>query len=188
MTYRAAVFNERGGDLVIVEKEKPIPKAGEVLIKVQACGLCHSDVFVKVGAMGNTFPRAPGHEVIGTVESTGENVSDRFPVGSRVGVGWFGGACFKCDNCRRGDFVLCSSHLTCGISYDGGYGEYMIAPEIALALVPESLSAVEAAPLLCAGVTTYNSLRNAGVRAGDIVVVQGIGGLGHLGIQFAEIG
>lgn len=182
--YRCAVFKEKMGDLVIEERDIPTPGNQQVLIKVEACGMCHSDVFVKVGAMGNSFPRVPGHEVAGVVESVGEGVDEDWK-GKRVGVGWFGGACFKCDNCRRGNFVLCSGHLVCGISYDGGYGEYMVAPLSALARIPDSLSSVDAAPLLCAGITTFNSLRNSGVRAGDNVVVLGIGGLGHLALQFS---
>ena len=184
-TYKCAAFLEKGGDLVVQEREIPSPKSGEVLIKVEACGMCHSDVFVKVGAMGNSFPRVPGHEVAGRISKVGDDVSDQWKEGTRVGVGWFGGCCYKCAECRRGNLVLCSKNLISGISYDGGYGEYMIAPESALALIPDDLDSVHAAPLLCAGVTTFNSLRNSGVRGGDNVVVLGIGGLGHLGVQFA---
>ncbi len=174
------------GPFEIVEREIPEPAAGSVRIKVQACGVCHSDSLTKEGAFpGIQYPRVPGHEVIGVVDSVGAGVA-RWTAGQRVGVGWHGGACGYCDTCRRGDPFACeTSTLVTGITSDGGYAEYMIAPGNALALVPEELSAVEAAPLMCAGITTFNALRNSGARAGDLVAVLGLGGLGHLGVQFA---
>jgi len=183
---KAARISKPGADFEIVEVDAPQPKRNEVLIKVQACGICHSDVFVKDGLFpGIDYPRIPGHEIVGLVESVGEDVTE-WKKGQRVGVGWHGGHCFTCASCRRGDFINCQNAQITGISYDGGYAEYMVAPREALALVPESLQSAEAAPLLCAGVTTYNALRNAGGRPGDVVAVQGIGGLGHLGIQYAK--
>jgi len=181
---KAAQFKEKGGDLQIVDIDKPSPAKNEVLIKVQACGICHSDVFVQNATMGNSFPRTPGHEVIGTIEKLGEDV-DLFKVGQRVGVGWHGGHCFDCEPCRRGMFINCENAKISGISYDGGYAEYMTAPYEAIARVPDELSSTEAAPLLCAGITVFNGMRNAGLRAGDTVAVQGVGGLGHLAIQYA---
>lgn len=183
--YRCAVFKEQGAPLEIEEREIPSPGRGEVLLKVQACGMCHSDCYVQYGAMGTVFPRVPGHEVAAVIEQTGEQVSERWQKGMRVGVGWYSGNCGNCDPCRRGNFNHCQEGKISGISYDGGYGEYMIASQHALASIPDELSATRAATLLCAGVTTFNSLRNSGVRAGDLVVVHGIGGLGHLGVQFA---
>ncbi|WP_124980510.1 alcohol dehydrogenase [Nonlabens xiamenensis] len=182
---KAARFMEQGGDLQVVDMPKPQPAANEVLIKVEACGICHSDDFVRQGAMGNEFPRTPGHEVIGIIEETGSNVS-LFKSGDRVGVGWHGGHCFDCDPCRRGKFINCENAKISGISYDGGYAEYMTAPYEAVARVPDNLKSTEAAPLLCAGITVFNGMRNAGLRAGDTVAVQGIGGLGHLAIQYAH--
>jgi D-arabinose 1-dehydrogenase-like Zn-dependent alcohol dehydrogenase len=171
--------------LQMVEREIPTPTAGQVLIKVQACGVCHSDSFTVMGAFpGIAYPRVPGHEVVGVIDKVGERVPNWKP-GQRVGVGWHGGHCGHCPSCRRGDFVTCQNAQIPGISYDGGYAEYMIAPFEALAAIPDELDAAEAAPLLCAGITTYNALRNSGVRAGDTVAVLGIGGLGHLGVQFA---
>lgn len=185
-TMNAMVVNKPGADFVMVEREIPTPGPGHVLIKVEACGICHSDVFVKEGLFpGIEFPRSPGHEVAGVVESVGAGVKMWQP-GQRVGVGWHGGHCFECESCRRGDFITCANEAITGISYDGGYAEYMVAPEHVLALIPDGLSAVDAAPLLCAGVTTYNALRNAGARPGDVVAVQGVGGLGHLGVQYAS--
>ncbi|MGH7260662.1 MAG: alcohol dehydrogenase [Nitrospiraceae bacterium] len=164
----------------------PEPGVGSVRIKVEACGVCHSDSFTKEGIWpGIRYQRVPGHEVAGIIDAVGSGVAGWIP-GQRVGVGWHGGHCGYCDSCRRGDFVTCqiASHVP-GITYDGGYAEYMIAPAGALALIPDGLSAIEAGPLMCAGVTTFNSLRNSGARSGDLVAVLGVGGLGHLGIQFA---
>jgi D-arabinose 1-dehydrogenase-like Zn-dependent alcohol dehydrogenase len=183
---KAAQISKAGGDFEIVEREVPRPGAGQVLIKVQACGVCHSDVFTKEGAWpGIEFPRVPGHEVAGIIDELGEGVS-AWKKGQRVGVGWHGGQDNTCRSCRRGDFRNCSNVKISGISYDGGYQQYMVAPVEALAAIPDSLSDVEAAPLLCAGITTYNALRHSGAMPGDIVAVLGIGGLGHLGIQFAN--
>ncbi len=182
---KAARFLEQGGNLTIVEMDKPSPKANEILLKVEACGICHSDAFTQAGAMGNDFPRTPGHEVIGIIEELGDNVT-LFEKGERVGIGWHGGHCFDCNPCRRGKFINCENAKVSGISYDGGYAEYMTAPYEAAARVPEDLKSTEAAPLLCAGITVFNGMRNAGLRAGDTVAVQGIGGLGHLAIQFAH--
>jgi D-arabinose 1-dehydrogenase-like Zn-dependent alcohol dehydrogenase len=169
-----------------VEREIPTPRAGTVRIKVQACGVCHSDSVVKEGLFpGIPYPRVPGHEVIGMVDALGAGVVG-WTVGQRVGVGWHGGNCGRCDSCRRGNFFACSvALLTTGISFDGGYADYMIAPEQALAVVPDELSNADAAPLMCAGVTTFNALRNSDARGGDMVAILGLGGLGHLGVQFA---
>ena len=174
------------GAFEIVEREIPEPAAGWVRLKVQACGVCHSDALVKEGLWpGLQYPRVPGHEVIGTIDALGSGV-EGWKTGQRVGVGWHGGHCGYCDNCRRGDFFACQiALLTTGISFDGGYAEYMTAPAKALASMPNDLSAVESAPLMCAGVTTFNALRNSVARAGDVVAVLGIGGLGHLGVQYA---
>jgi D-arabinose 1-dehydrogenase-like Zn-dependent alcohol dehydrogenase len=157
-----------------------------VRIKVQACGICHSDTVTKDGLFpGIQYPRVPGHEVIGLIDAVGPNVP-RWTVGQRVGVGWNGGYCGYCDSCRKGNFFACeTSTQVTGVTRDGGYAEYLIAPSSALASVPEELSAEEAAPLMCAGVTTFNCLRNSGARPGDVVAVIGLGGLGHLGVQFA---
>src|SRR5437016_5932363 len=183
---RAAQIARPGGSFEIVEREIPQPSPGWVRIKVQACGICHSDSLVKEGHWpGLQYPRVPGHELVGVVDAVGTGVAQWKP-GQRVGVGWHGGHCGHCDACRRGDFFGCNVALQItGISFDGGYAEYMIAPAIALALVPEDLSAVEAAPLMCAGITTYNALRNTNARPGDVVAVLGLGGLGHLGVQYA---
>ena len=174
------------GSLELVEREVPEPQPGWVRIKVDACGVCHSDSLIKEGLWpGIQYPRVPGHEVIGVVDALGEGVKP-WKNGQRVGVGWHGGNCGYCAHCRRGEFFACEvALLTTGISFDGGYGEYMVAPAEALALVPDELSAVDGAPLMCAGVTTFNALRNSGARGGDVVAVLGIGGLGHLGVQFA---
>ena len=181
-----AQISKPGGDFEIVERPIPEPGAGEVRIRVQACGVCHSDVLTKEGILpGIQYPRVPGHEVAGTVDKTGAGVSV-WRKGQRVGVGWHGGHDGTCRECRRGDFRNCQNGKICGISYDGGYQEYMLAPAEALVPIPDSLSDVDAAPLLCAGITTYNSLRHSGALPGDLVAVQGIGGLGHLGIQFAN--
>jgi D-arabinose 1-dehydrogenase-like Zn-dependent alcohol dehydrogenase len=175
-----------GADFQIVEREVPEPGAGHVRIKVQACGVCHSDVLTKEGLWpGIQYPRVPGHEVAGIIDALGAGVSG-WTSGQRVGVGWHGGHDNTCPECRRGDFRNCRNLKVAGISYDGGYQEYMIAPIEALAAIPEGLNAVEAAPLLCAGITTYNALRHSGALPGDLVAVLGVGGLGHLGIQFAR--
>jgi D-arabinose 1-dehydrogenase-like Zn-dependent alcohol dehydrogenase len=177
---------EAGGPLQINERETPEPRAGEVRLKVRACGVCHSDVLTKDGLVaGIEYPRVPGHEVAGVIDALGDGVT-AWKIGQRVGVGWHGGHDGTCRECRRGDFRNCQNQKICGISYDGGYQEYMLAPAEALVAIPDSLSDVEAAPLLCAGITTYNALRHSGALPGDLVVVQGIGGLGHLGIQFAS--
>jgi D-arabinose 1-dehydrogenase-like Zn-dependent alcohol dehydrogenase len=183
---KVAQISKAGGNFEIVEREIPKPGAGEVLIKVQACGVCHSDVLTKEGAWpGIHYPRVPGHEVAGVVEEAGAGVAE-WKKGQRVGVGWHGGQDGTCVSCRRGDFRNCRNLKIAGIHYDGGYQQYMVAPVEALATIPESLSDVEAAPLLCAGITTYNALRHSGAMPGDLVAVQGIGGLGHLGVQFAS--
>jgi len=183
---RVVQITRPNGPLEIVEREITEPAAGSVRIKVEACGVCHSDSFTKEGTWpGIQYPRVPGHEVAGIVDAVGSGVA-AWKEGQRVGVGWHGGHCGYCDSCRRGDFVTCQiAPQVPGIAYDGGYAEYMIAPAGAVALIPEGLSAVDAGPLMCAGVTTFNSLRNSGARPGDLVAVLGIGGLGHLGIQFA---
>jgi D-arabinose 1-dehydrogenase-like Zn-dependent alcohol dehydrogenase len=182
---KVAQIPKAGGDFEIVEREIPKPGAGQVLIKVQACGICHSDVLTKQGWPGIEYPRVPGHEVAGVIDELGEGVS-AWKKGQRVGVGWHGGQDGTCLSCRRGDFRNCRNLQIPGISYDGGYQQYMVAPVEALAAIPDSLNAVEAAPLLCAGITTFNALRHSGALPGDLVAVQGIGGLGHLGIQFAH--
>lgn len=175
-----------GGDFQIVEREIPTPDAGQARIKVQACGVCHSDVLTKDGALpGIQYPRVPGHEVVGVIDEVGAGVS-AWTKGQRVGVGWHGGHDGTCIACRRGDFGNCRNLKVAGISYDGGYQQYMVAPVEALVAVPESLNDAEAAPLLCAGITTFNALRHSGAFPGDLVAVQGVGGLGHLGIQFAN--
>src|SRR6266700_4391997 len=175
-----------GGPLELVERDIPEPQPGWVRVKVEACGICHSDSLIKEGLWpGIQYPRVPGHEVIGVVDAVGERVKP-WKTGQRVGVGWHGGNCGYCDHCRRGEFFACEiALLTTGISFDGGYAEYMLAPAEALARVPDDLNSVEGAPLMCAGITTFNALRNSGARPGDLVGVLGIGGLGHLGVQFA---
>jgi D-arabinose 1-dehydrogenase-like Zn-dependent alcohol dehydrogenase len=183
---KAVQVSKAGGNFEVVERPIPEPGRGQVRIKVEACGICHSDVLVKEGLWpGIQYPRVPGHEIAGRVDAIGADVVSWKP-GQRVGVGWHGGHCFVCDPCRRGDFILCQNEKITAISFDGGYAEYMIAPAEAVAAIPEDLPADQAAPLLCAGITVYNALRNAGARAGDLVAVQGIGGLGHLGIQYAR--
>src|SRR5580698_2473058 len=183
---KAAQISKAAGDFEIVEREIPKPGAGHVLIKVLACGVCHSDVLTKEGLWpGIQFPRVPGHEVAGVIEELGEGVSG-WTKGQRAGVGWHGGHDGTCLQCRRGDFGNCRNLKITGISYDGGYQQYMVAPIEALVAIPDSLKDVEAAPLLCAGITTYNALRHSGALPGDLVAVLGIGGLGHLGIQFAN--
>jgi D-arabinose 1-dehydrogenase-like Zn-dependent alcohol dehydrogenase len=175
-----------GADFQIVEREIPDPSVGHVRIKVQACGVCHSDVLTKEGTWpGIQYPRVPGHEVAGIVDEVGAGVSE-WTKGQRVGVGWHGGQDGTCLACRRGDFGNCQNLKIAGISYDGGYQQYMVAPVEALVAIPETLSDVEAAPLLCAGITTFNALRHSGASPGDLIAVQGVGGLGHLGIQFAN--
>ena len=185
-TMRIAVVTRLKAPFEIVERQISEPPAGSVRVKVEACGVCHSDSITKEGLFpGIEYPRAPGHEIAGVVDAIGANVAG-WKQGERVGVGWHGGHCGYCDSCRRGDFVTCQVALQIpGISYDGGYADYAIAPAAALARIPEKLSFVEAAPLMCAGVTTFNSLRHSGARPGDLVAVLGIGGLGHLGVQFA---
>jgi len=183
---KAAQVSKPHGPFELVERDIPQPGPHTVRIKVEACGVCHSDVLVKEGIWpGLSYPRVPGHEVAGRIDALGAEVT-QWKAGQRVGVGWHGGHCFVCDPCRRGDFILCANRKVTGLHFDGGYAEYMIAPAEAVAAMPEELDAAEAAPLLCAGITTYNSLRNAGARSGDTVAVQGIGGLGHLGIQYAH--
>ena len=182
---KAVQVSKPGGQFELVERPIPEPGRGQVRIKVEACGICHSDVVVKDGLWpGLQYPRVPGHEIAGRVDAVGTDVAN-WKAGQRVGVGWHGGHCFTCDPCRRGDFILCRLEKITSISFDGGYAEYMIAPAEAVAAIPDDLSAEEAAPLLCAGITVYNPLRNSGARPGDLVAVQGIGGLGHLGIQCA---
>ncbi len=183
---KVAQVPKPGADFEIVEREIPKPDARQVRIKVQACGVCHSDVLTKEGLWaGIQYPRVPGHEVAGVIDEVGADVSE-WTKGQRVGVGWHGGHDGTCRECRRGDFGNCRNMKICGVSYDGGYEQYMVAPAEAVVAIPETLSDVDAAPLLCAGITTYNALRHSGALPGDLVAVQGIGGLGHLGIQFAN--
>src|SRR5215475_11177770 len=183
---KAAQISNPGADFQIVEREIPDPSAGHVRIKVQACGVCHSDALTKDGSWpGIQYPRVPGHEVVGIIDEVGAGVSE-WTMGQRVGVGWHGGYDGTCAACRRGDFINCRNMKIPGISYDGGYQQFMVVPAEALVAIPESLNDTEAAPLLCAGVTTFNALRHSGAMPSDLVAVQGIGGLGHLGIQFAN--
>src|SRR6476659_10016416 len=183
---KVAQVSKPGGDFEMVEREIPEPGAGQVRIQVQACGVCHSDVLTKEGQWpGIEYPRVPGHEVAGIVDKTGAGVS-AWKKGQRAGVGWHGGHDGTCRECRRGDFRNCRNVKICGMSYDGGYQQYMGAPAEALVAIPDSLSDVHAGPLLCAGITTYNALRHSGALPGDVVAVQGVGGLGHLGVQFAN--
>ncbi len=183
---RAMQVARAKGPFELVEREIPSPQAGWVRIRVEACGVCHSDSMTKEGGYpGLQYPRIPGHEVVGVIDAVGAGVTDWKP-GERVGVGWHGGQCNQCDNCRRGNFFACEKGApVTGIHYDGGYAEYMLAQVSGLARMPEGLSSVEAAPLMCAGLTTFNALRNSGARGGDLVAVFGLGGLGHLGVQFA---
>ncbi len=182
---KAIQISKAGGPFELVEREVPEPKAGQLRIRVEACGICHSDAFVKNAAFpGMTLPRIPGHEIAGRVDVVGSGVTAWKP-GERVGVGWHGGHCGQCIACRKGLFINCVAGKITGITHDGGYAEYVVVPTESVARIPDKLSAVEAGPLLCAGVTTYNALRNSGARPGDTVAVQGIGGLGHLGIQYA---
>jgi D-arabinose 1-dehydrogenase-like Zn-dependent alcohol dehydrogenase len=183
---KAAQVPKPGGDFEIVEREMPQPGPGQVRIKVNACGVCHGDVLTKEGGFpGLQYPRVPGHEVAGMVDELGAGVTE-WKKGQRVGVGWHGGHDGTCVSCRRGDFRNCQNSKIAGVSYDGGYAQYMVAPTEAVVPIPESLSDAEAGPLLCAGITTYNALRHSGAMPGDLVALQGIGGLGHLGIQFAN--
>ena len=183
---KVAQVTRPGGPIELVEREVPQPGPGAVRVRVQACGICHSDLFTKEGHWpGIQYPRVPGHEIAGVVDEVGAGVTE-WKKGQRVGVGWYGGHCGHCRACRRGDFINCEFLPVPGISYDGGYEEYMVAPADALALMPDGISAEEAAPLLCAGITTFNALRHSGAGPGDLVAIQGVGGLGHLGIQFAN--
>ncbi|KAM9971869.1 hypothetical protein ACTFIW_011852 [Dictyostelium discoideum] len=188
MSMKAAVFKEKNGKLEVVQMPIPEPQPRWVRIKVEACGVCHSDFFVKYGGMGNKFPRVPGHEVIGKVDKLGQGVnSEEYGIGKMVGVGWFGGNhCGKCEDCKENEWVHCKESYVCGIHYDGGYAEYMTAPADSLVPIPDCMDPVESAPLLCAGVTVFNSFRNQNIKAPALVGVQGIGGLGHLAIQFCK--
>ena len=183
---RAVQVSRPKGSFELVKRDIPEPQPGKVRVKVQACGICHSDVLTKEGLWpGIQYPRVPGHEVAGIIDALGSGVVG-WKVGERVGVGWHGGHCGYCDRCRHGDFLMCQVlHEVTGITFDGGYEEYMVAPSGTLARIPDEIGPVEAAPLMCAGVTTFNSLRNSGARPGDLVAVLGVGGLGHLGVQYA---
>lgn len=183
---KAVQISKPGGKFEVVERPIPEPGPRQIRIKVEACGICHSDALVKEGHWpGIQYPRVPGHEIAGRIDAIGPDVTLWKP-GQRIGVGWHGGHCFECDPCRRGDFVNCKFETITAIHSDGGYAEYMIAHAEAVASMPDDLPADEAAPLLCAGITVFNALRNSGARAGDLVAVLGIGGLGHLGIQYAR--
>lgn len=182
---RVMQVSQPKGPFELVQRDIPEPKAGQVRVKVQACGVCHSDSITKEGLFPNIqYPRVPGHEIAGIIDAVGPEVK-KWSVGQRVGIGWYGGHCNTCDACRRGNFVLCKYAKISGVTFDGGYADYVIVPVEALASIPEDLSAVEAAPLLCAGITTFNALRHSPARAGDVVAILGIGGLGHLAIQYA---
>jgi D-arabinose 1-dehydrogenase-like Zn-dependent alcohol dehydrogenase len=183
---KVAQVSKAGGPIELAEREVPKPGFGQVRVRVQACGICHSDEFTKEGHWpGIEYPRIPGHEIAGVVDDVGAGVIG-WAQGQRVGVGWYGGHCGHCRACRRGEFINCETMPTPGIAYDGGYAEYMLAPADALALIPDGILAEEAAPLLCAGITTFNALRHSGALPGDLVAIQGVGGLGHLAIQFAN--
>jgi D-arabinose 1-dehydrogenase-like Zn-dependent alcohol dehydrogenase len=183
---KAVQVSKPGGNFEVVERPIPEPGRGQVRIKVEACGICHSDALVKEGHWpGIQYPRVPGHEIAGRIDAVGPDVT-QWKAGQRVGVGWHGGHCFQCDPCRRGDFINCKFEKITAIHFDGGYQEYMIAPAEGVAAIPDDLPSDEAAPLLCAGITVFNALRNSGAHAGDLVAIQGIGGLGHLGIQYAR--
>jgi D-arabinose 1-dehydrogenase-like Zn-dependent alcohol dehydrogenase len=183
---KAAQVSKPGGDWELVERDVPEPGPGEVRVKVEACGICHSDVFVKEGHWpGLKYPRVPGHEIAGRIDAIGDGVTE-WKKGQRVGVGWHGGHDFVCEHCRRGDFAMCVNRKVTGFDFDGGYAEYLIAPAAALAAIPDELPAEEAGPFMCAGVTVYNALRNSGARGGEVVAIHGIGGLGHLGVQYAR--
>jgi len=182
---KAVQVSKAGGPFEVVEREVPQPGAGQIRVKVAACGICHSDAIARGGHFpGLTLPRIPGHEVAGRIDAVGAGVT-QWKAGDRVGIGWHGGHCFVCNACRRGLFINCEKAQVTGLSFDGGYAEYVVAPQEAAARIPADLKDTDAAPLMCAGITTYNSLRNIGARPGDTVAVQGVGGLGHLGIQFA---
>jgi D-arabinose 1-dehydrogenase-like Zn-dependent alcohol dehydrogenase len=183
---KAAQISKPGGDWELVERDIPEPGPGQVRVKVEACGICHSDVFVKEGHWpGLKYPRVPGHEIAGRIDAIGDGVTE-WKKGQRVGVGWHGGHDFVCEHCRRGDFAMCVNRKVTGFDFDGGYAEYLTAPAAALAAIPDELPAEEAGPFMCAGVTVYNALRNSGARGGDVVAIHGIGGLGHLGVQYAR--
>jgi D-arabinose 1-dehydrogenase-like Zn-dependent alcohol dehydrogenase len=183
---KAAQISKAGGDWELVERDISDPGPGQVRVKVEACGICHSDAVVKDGIWpGLQYPRVPGHEIAGRIDAIGDNVT-AWTKGQRVGVGWHGGHCFVCEQCRRGDFAMCVNRKVTGIDLDGGYAEYLIARAETLAAIPQELPAEEAGPFMCAGVTVFNALRNSGARAGDVVAVHGIGGLGHLGVQYAR--
>ncbi len=185
VTGRAVQVSAAGGAFEVVQKQFPDPGSGQVRIRVRACGVCHSDSITKFGVFpGIAYPRVPGHEIAGVVDAVGEG-EPLFKVGQRVGLGWHGGHCNYCAPCRRGDFILCENGQVSGVSFDGGYADYVVAPANAVAMMPDELNDVEAAPLLCAGITTFNTLRNSGARSGDTVAILGIGGLGHLGVQYA---
>jgi propanol-preferring alcohol dehydrogenase len=182
---QAVQATKPGAPFEVVERDIPEPGAGQVRIKVEACGMCHSDALVRGGMFpGLALPRIPGHEIAGRIEALGAAVTP-WKVGDRVGVGWHGGHCFVCNPCRKGQFINCVNAKITGISHDGGFAQYVVVPAESLARIPNDLDAAETGPLMCAGITTYNALRNSGARAGDTVAVQGIGGLGHLGIQYA---
>ena len=182
---RAVQVSEAGGSFELVEREVPAPGRGQALVRVHACGICHSDSYAKEGGFpGVSYPHVPGHEIAGVIEGLGEEVPG-WEVGQRVGVGWFGGNCGYCEPCRRGDLIACQNMGIPGITFDGGYADYVLVKASALALVPDDLGAEDAAPLLCAGITTYNALRRSGAHGGDLVAILGVGGLGHLGVQFA---
>lgn len=183
---RAVQVARAGSPLEVVEREIPQVRDDQVRVRVQACGVCHSDMWAKEGTLPSTpYPIVPGHEIVGVIDELGPGVTGPWQRGERVGVGWFGGSCHHCESCRRGDFVTCSNGAVPGITFDGGYAEQVVVPADALARMPAELSSAEAAPLLCAGVTTYHALRESSARPGDRVAVLGVGGLGHLGIQFA---
>jgi D-arabinose 1-dehydrogenase-like Zn-dependent alcohol dehydrogenase len=183
---KAAQISKAGGDWELIERDIPEPGAGQVRVKVEACGICHSDALVKDGVWpGLQYPRVPGHEIAGRVDAVGDNVTV-WQKGQRVGVGWHGGHCFVCEQCRRGDFAMCVNRKVTGIDFDGGYATHVVVPAATLAAIPDDLPAEEAGPFMCAGVTVFNALRNSGARAGDVVAVHGIGGLGHLGVQYAR--
>jgi D-arabinose 1-dehydrogenase-like Zn-dependent alcohol dehydrogenase len=182
---RSVQVSKPKGPFEVVDRDIPEPGATQVRIKVQACGICHGDSATKEGLFpGIQYPRVPGHEIAGAIDAVGNDLTE-WKVGQRVAIGWHGGHCGNCESCRHGDFLACQYAKVPGISYDGGYADYMVAPTEALAKIPNELSAIDAAPLMCAGITTYNALRNSGARPGDVVAILGIGGLGHLGVQFA---
>ncbi len=183
---KAAQIGNPGGNFELVERDIPEPGPRQVRVKVEACGICHSDVLVKDGLWpGIQYPRVPGHEIAGRIDAVGGEVT-QWEKGQRVGVGWHGGHCFVCDPCRRGDFAMCVKRKVTGVDFDGGYADYMIVGAEAVAAVPDELAPEEVGPFMCAGVTVYNALRNSGARGGDVVAVHGIGGLGHLGVQYAR--